>query len=196
MVKFKPRRGDILEQWVKPIAILIINFSPEGMTANLPIKYYFYKTFIKHIMGQSLVKNYIHIVFSTKHRQDLILPEFEDDLYDYLGGICRSLSCPSLIVGGYLNHIHILCRLSQKISLVQFVQKLKSNSSKWVKDKSPLFYWQDGYGAFSVSQSQVDTLIKYIKNQRQHHEQKSFKEEYIGLLKKYNVDYNEEYLWS
>lgn len=147
-------------------------------------------------MGQSLVQNYLHIVFQTKNQEALILPEFENELYDYLGGICNNLNCPSLIVGGHLNHIHVLCRLSQNIALSQFVQKIKSSSSKWVKPKSQSFYWQEGYGAFSVSQSQVETLINYIKNQHIHHQQKTFEEEYLDLLKKYNVDYKSEYLWT
>lgn len=147
-------------------------------------------------MGQSLVQNYLHIVFQTKNQEALILPEFENELYDYLGGICNNLNCPSLIVGGHLNHIHVLCRLSQNVALSQFVQKIKSSSSKWVKSKSHSFYWQEGYGAFSVSQSQVETLINYIKNQHIHHQQKTFEEEYIDLLKKYNVDYKREYLWT
>ncbi len=148
------------------------------------------------IMGQSLVQNYLHIVFQTKNQQALILPEFENDMFDYLGGTCKNLNCPSLIVGGHLDHVHILSRLSQNISLSQFVQKLKSSSSKWIKSKSPDFYWQDGYGAFSISQSHVDSLINYIKNQHIHHQHKSFKEEYIDILKKYNLEYNEEFLWS
>ena len=147
-------------------------------------------------MGQSLVQNYLHIVFQTKNHGKFILPDFEDTLYDYLGGICRSLKSPSIIVGGHVDHVHILCRLSQSISLSQFTQKIKSSSSKWVKSHSPNFFWQDGYGAFSVSQSHVDPLINYIKNQHVHHQQKTFKEEYVELLKKYNLDYNENYLWT
>lgn len=147
-------------------------------------------------MGQSLVQNYIHIVFQTKNRQKLILPKFENDLFEYLGGTCKSLNCPSIIVGGHIDHVHVLCRLSQSISLSLFVQKLKSSSSKWIKSKTPNFYWQDGYGAFSISQSQVEALTNYIKNQHIHHQQKTFKEEYIEILKKYELNFNEDYLWS
>lgn len=150
-------------------------------------------------MGQSLVKNYLHIVFSTKLRQPLILPEVEDSLFRYLGGVCRNLDSPSLVVGGYMDHIHILCLLSKKITLAKFMEELKIESSKWMKLQSPLlwnFYWQDGYGAFSVNPAQVDIVIRYIKNQRQHHQRKTFQDEYRAFLKKYKVDYDERYVWD
>lgn len=150
-------------------------------------------------MGQSLVKNYIHIVFSTKHRQPLIHPPFESELHAYLGGICNNLACQSIIVGGYTDHIHILCMLSKKIALMKLLEELKSHSSKWIKTKDKLlenFYWQDGYGAFSVNPSEVEIVINYIANQKTHHNKKSFQEEYIAFLKKYNVEYDERYVWE
>ena len=149
-------------------------------------------------MGQSLVQNYLHIVFQTKNTAPLILPEIEDSVYEYLGGICNQLDSPSITIGGHLDHVHILCRLSKNISLSEFIQKVKSSSSKLIKTKSPKsknFYWQDGYGAFSISQSQVKPLTSYIKNQHNHHQKISFKAEYIDLLKKYEMDFNENYLW-
>ncbi|MBE0391082.1 IS200/IS605 family transposase [Flavobacterium sp. PL002] len=150
-------------------------------------------------MGQSLVKNYVHIVFSTKYREALIKPPYEEELHAYLGGVCKELECPVLIVGGYTDHIHILCMLSKKIALMTLVQKLKANSSKWIKTKDKSlehFFWQDGYGAFSVNPSQVDVVINYIKNQHEHHSKKDFKEEYRGILKKYNVAFDETYVWD
>jgi putative transposase len=150
-------------------------------------------------MGQSLVKNYLHVVFSTKHRQPLILPEVEDSLFKYLGGVCRNLDSPSLVVGGYMDHVHILCMLSKKITLAKYIEELKIESSKWMKLQSPSlwnFYWQDGYGAFSVNPAQVDIVIRYIKNQRQHHQRKTFQDEYRVFLNKYNVDYDERYVWD
>ena len=149
-------------------------------------------------MPQSLAQNYLHIVFQTKNRAPLILPEIEGALYEYMGGICKNLESPSLIIGGHRDHVHILCRLSKIMSLSEFTQKIKSTSSKWVKSKSPSlnnFYWQDGYGAFSVSQSHIEVLINYIKNQHLHHQKISFKEEYLKLLTKYNVEYNPDYLF-
>lgn len=150
-------------------------------------------------MGQSLVKNYIHIIFSTKYRQPLITPEVEEELYAYLGGICNRLESPPIKIGGYTDHIHILCRLSKKTSLAKLLEEVKSHSSKWIKTKSDElknFYWQDGYGAFSVNPSQVDIVIRYIANQKEHHARKSFKDEYRAFLKKYKVEYDERYVWD
>ena len=150
-------------------------------------------------MGQSLVKNYIHIVFSTKHRQSLILPSIETELFSYLGGICNNLECHVLKVGGYKDHIHVLCMLSKKIALMKLVEQLKSNSSNWIKTKGDdfkNFYWQDGYGAFSVRPSEVEIVIKYIANQKEHRSKKTFKDEYKAVLKKYEVTYDERYVWD
>jgi len=150
-------------------------------------------------MGQSLVKNYLHIVFSTKHRQEIIHPPVEEELHAYLGGICKKLESPPLIVGGYTDHIHILCMLSKKIALMKLLEEVKSHSSKWIKSKDKNlenFYWQDGYGAFSINPSEVETVINYIANQKEHHRQKSFQEEYRAFLKKYNVEYDERYVWD
>ena len=129
-------------------------------------------------MGQSLVKNYIHIVFSTKHRQAMIQPHYEEELHSYLGGICKNLECQPIKIGGYTDHIHILCMLSKKITLIKLLEEVKSHSSKWMKTKDELlkkFYWQDGYGAFSVNPSEIDTVIAYIANQHEHHRKKHFK---------------------
>ncbi|MEO8413030.1 MAG: IS200/IS605 family transposase [Ginsengibacter sp.] len=150
-------------------------------------------------MGQSLVKNYIHIIFSTKYREALINQPVEQELHAYLGGICKNLECQPIKVGGYIDHIHILCMLSKKIALMKLVEEVKSHSSKWMKTKGDdlkNFYWQDGYGGFSVNPSQVDIVINYIANQREHHLKKDFKNEYRGFLKKYKVDYDERYVWD
>lgn len=150
-------------------------------------------------MGQSLVNNYLHIVFSTKHREALIDDVIGSELYNYLGGICKNLECSPLKVGGYNDHIHILCMLSKKITLVKLMEELKSHSSKWVKTKGEAyrnFYWQDGYGAFSVNPCEVDVVIEYISRQREHHSKKTFQEEYIAFLKKYKVEYDERYVWE
>jgi len=138
-------------------------------------------------MGQSLVKNYIHIIFSTKNREPLIHPPYKDELHSYLGGICKNLECHPIKIGGYIDHIHILCMLSKKIALVKLLEEIKSHSSKWMKTKDEslkTFYWQDGYGAFSVNPSQVDTVIDYIANQHIHHSKKTFQDEYRAFLKK------------
>ncbi|HET8866474.1 MAG TPA: IS200/IS605 family transposase [Gracilimonas sp.] len=135
-------------------------------------------------MGQSLVQNYIHIIFSTKHRQPFIKPEIEDELYAYLGGICNRMESPPIKIGGYMDHVHILCRMSKKIALIKLLEELKSHSSKWIKTKSDelkQFYWQDGYGAFSVNPSEVNVVTKYIVNQKEHHRKKTFQEEYLAF---------------
>ena len=150
-------------------------------------------------MGQSLVKNYIHIVFSTKNRQPLIHPPVEEELHTYLGGICNNLDCTAIKVGGYTDHIHILCMLSKKIALIKLIEEIKSHSSKWIKAKGAdyqSFYWQDGYGAFSVKPSEIDNVIAYINNQHEHHSEKTFQNEYLAILKEFNVEYDERYVWD
>lgn len=150
-------------------------------------------------MGQSLVKNYIHIVFSTKHRKPLIHQPVETELHSYLGGVCNKLGCQVLIVGGFTDHIHILCMLSKKIALMKLLEELKSHSSKWIKTKGDdytNFYWQDGYGAFSVNPAEVEIVINYIANQKDHHGKKTFQDEFRAFLKKYEVEYDERYVWD
>jgi putative transposase len=150
-------------------------------------------------MGQSLVRNCIHIIFSTKHRETLIHPPFEDELHNYLGGICNTLECHPIKVGGYTDHVHILCLLSKKIALIKLIEEIKKGSSKWMKTKDETlknFYWQDGYGAFSINPSQIDTVVAYIANQHEHHKKKTYQEEYKAFLKKYNVEYDERYVWD
>ncbi|MGG7467188.1 IS200/IS605 family transposase [Chryseobacterium arthrosphaerae] len=150
-------------------------------------------------MPQSLVKNYVHIVFSTKYRNDFIDEEIEQELYSYIAVLCRDFECRALQIGGTDNHIHILCRLSQKIPLMKLVQEIKAHSSKWIKTKGKKyenFFWQDGYGAFSVSEKDVQMITNYIKKQRQHHQKQDFKNELIGILEKHKMDYDEKYLWD
>ena len=150
-------------------------------------------------MGQSLVKNYVHIIFSTKNRHPFIKQEYEEELFKYLGGVCNALNCAPIQVGGYLDHVHILCLLNKNITIVKLLEELKTDSSKWMKKRSNElrnFYWQDGYGAFSVNPSQVETVVAYIKKQQEHHKAKSFQDEYRAFLKKYKVEFNEEYVWG
>ena len=150
-------------------------------------------------MGQSLNKIYIHIVFSTKHRQALIKDVIKDDLFSYIGGICRNLECHPVQICGYRDHVHILCLLSKKTTVVELLEKVKSHSSKWIKTKGngfENFYWQNGYGAFSVNPSEIEVVKNYILNQEEHHRKKSFQEEFVAFLKKYNVEYDERYVWD
>lgn len=150
-------------------------------------------------MGQSLTAVYLHIVFSTKFRQPLIVPGVEDALNKYLGGICNSLECTPVRIGGYTDHVHILCLLSRKITIAKLVMEIKSNSSRWIKtiDSSYCnFFWQDGYGAFSVSKSAVPRTIDYIARQKQHHQKQGFQTEFIHFLTSHDISYDEKYIWE
>ena len=120
-------------------------------------------------MSQSLVKNYIHLVFSTKYREPLINVAIESDLYAYLIGICNQLECQPVKIEGFPDHIHILYLLSKKIPLIKLVEELKSHSSQWIKTKGDHYlnlFWQGGYGTFSVNPPEIDLNVKYIENQK------------------------------
>ena len=150
-------------------------------------------------MPQSLVKNYLHIVYSTKNRQPLIDKEIQNDLYAYIGGICKNMECHPVIIGGYVDHVHILCLLSRKVALMKLLEETKSHSSKWIKTKGNKytnFYWQNGYGAFSVNPAEVEIVKKYIDGQEEHHSRTTFQEEYRAFLRKYQVEYDERYVWD
>lgn len=150
-------------------------------------------------MGQSLVQNYIHIIFSTKFRKPYINSKIESELHAYIGGVCNELDSQVIAVGGYTEHIHILCMLSKKIALMELVQKVKANSSRWIKSKGSAFRdfsWQNGYAVFSVRPVETERLVNYIKNQHEHHRIKNFKQEYMEFLKDYQSDFNEKYIWE
>jgi len=151
-------------------------------------------------MPQSLAQIYLHIVFSTKHRRPFLFdPALRAETHKYLGGTCRDLDSPSLVVGGVEDHIHILCRFSRTQTVAVLVRELKRESSKWIKTKDTGlqdFHWQDGYGAFSISPGHVEALRAYIANQEEHHKRESFQDELRRLLKKYGVDYDERYVWD
>jgi len=150
-------------------------------------------------MPQSLSKVYVHITFSTKNRQNIIDNEIKNKLFEYLGGICKKLECNPVKVGGYKNHVHILCILSKKVTQIKLLEEVKKSSSKWIKTQSTKysnFYWQDGYGIFSVNPSEIDVVEKYIENQEEHHKTKTFQDEYRAFLKKYEVEYDERYVWD
>ncbi len=150
-------------------------------------------------MPQSLVKNYIHITFSTKYRYPFIDDHIKEELFNYLGGICKNLECNPVIIGGYKDHVHILCLLSRKIALMKLIEELKTHSSKWIKTKGrsyQKFYWQNGYGAFSVNPQKTDIVKNYILTQEEHHKKKTFQEEYRLFLEEYGIDYDERYVWD
>ena len=116
-----------------------------------------------------------------------------------MGGICNELECYPVQIGGYYDHVHILCSLSKKITVMKLLEEIKKSSSKWIKTKGDEysgFYWQDGYGAFSVSQLELDTICEYIKNQIEHHNSQTFQEETRLLFKKYGLEFDEKYFWD
>jgi len=150
-------------------------------------------------MPQSLVKNYIHITFSTKNRHSFIDEQIKDELFGYLGGICKNLECNPLIVGGHRDHVHILCLLSRKIALMKLIEEIKTHSSKWIKTRSKhykKFYWQYGYGGFSIHPAQTEVVKNYIVTQEEHHRKVTYKEEYRTFLKEYDIQYDERYEWD
>jgi REP element-mobilizing transposase RayT len=150
-------------------------------------------------MPQSLSKVYVHITFSAKNRFPFIDNEIEQELWNYLGGICKALECNPIRVGGYNDHVHICCILSKKITQVKLLEEIKKESSKWIKTKGSQyekFYWQDGYAIFSVNPFEIEKVVEYIENQKEHHKKCTFQEELLAFLKKYNVEYDERYLWN
>ncbi|MGI8493797.1 MAG: IS200/IS605 family transposase [Pyrinomonadaceae bacterium] len=150
-------------------------------------------------MPQSIVKMLAHIVFSTKNRGDLIYPEIENGLFGYIHGIVENNRAKLIIANGTTNHIHLLVSLPTKIDIPALVGDIKRDSSSWVKKQDSTldnFYWQRGYGAFSVGQLEIEVVKRYIANQKEHHKKKDFKTEYRGFLRKYDVDFDEQYVWD
>ncbi|NOY42947.1 MAG: IS200/IS605 family transposase [Planctomycetes bacterium] len=150
-------------------------------------------------MSQSLSNVLLHIVFSTKNRQQWIDTKLEQELFPYIAKICNELDCPIHKVGGTDDHIHIACSLARTVEISKLLATIKANSSRWIKSKGSHvenFSWQNGYGVFSVGQSQLDSLKKYIAGQREHHRRETFQDEFRKLLFKYQVDYDERYVWD
>jgi putative transposase len=150
-------------------------------------------------MPQSLAKVYIHVIFSTKNRESLIAPTWRDELFHVMGGAANHLGCQSLLVGGVEDPVHMLFQLGRTISLADAISKIKSTASLWVNQTRGLdrpFHWQSGYAAFSVSQSHVDTVRDYIQRQPERHAKQSFQDELRDWLKKYEIEWDERYLWD
>jgi putative transposase len=140
-----------------------------------------------------------HLVWSTKHRKPQISEEFRDRLFEYIGGILRGHGGKLLAAGGMPDHVHLLADISKQQAIADAVRDIKSNSSGWIHDTFPRharFAWQTGYGAFTVSFSKTDTVKRYILNQAKHHSRITFQEEFIELLNRHEIDFNERYLWA
>jgi REP element-mobilizing transposase RayT len=151
------------------------------------------------ILSQTLVSLLVHLVFSTKNRADFITPDIEPDLFAYLSGTLNHHESRCLAIGGTANHVHLLVSMSKNVALSALVGELKKGSSKWIKTKGARFRnfgWQDGYGAFSIGESNVAALKKYISRQKEHHRVRTFESELLSLLERYGVEYDERYLWG
>jgi len=150
-------------------------------------------------MGSTLTNLLYHFVFSTKNRENSLLDSFRDRLYSYLGGIILGEKGTLIKIGGMKDHVHILAKFPHSLTVANMLQRIKGNSSKWINEKKFLprhFYWQRGYGAFSVSESMANTVASYIEHQENHHQTITFKQEFLKLLEKHNIPYDERYLWD
>ena len=150
-------------------------------------------------MAQSLSRVFVHVTFSTKDRCPLIDDGIKEELWAYIGGVCNALECKSIRTGGYNDHIHVCCILSRKVAQTKLLEEIKKESSKWIKSKGERyrdFYWQEGYGIFSVNPSEVEKVVEYIDGQHEHHKRRTFQEELLAFLNKYKVEYDERYLWT
>lgn len=151
-------------------------------------------------MSQSLCRNYLHTVFSTKNRVAFLKDAaFRARTHAYLAGICKNMDSPELIIGGVADHVHLLCRFSKNLAVADFLRDLKKDSTKWVRRGQPGladFHWQSGYGAFSVSPSHLPALTRYIRDQEDHDRKVSYQDEFRRLCRKYGVVLDERYAWD
>jgi REP element-mobilizing transposase RayT len=150
-------------------------------------------------MPQSLAKVYLHEIFSTKNREPVLLDDWRDELFRVMGGATKNLGCQSLIVGGTVDHVHMLFQLNRTITMADAIGKIKSTSSAWVNQNragSTAFHWQAGYAVFSVSQSNVEAVREYIRRQVEHHANQSFQDELREWLRRYEIEWDERYVWD
>jgi REP element-mobilizing transposase RayT len=149
---------------------------------------------------QSLAQIYVHLIFSTRQREPLLADgAFRKQTHAYLAGICQHLDSAAVVIGGVADHVHILNRLGRTVDVASLVREIKRDSSKWIKENDPRlggFHWQADYGAFSVSPSHVDALVRYIEAQEEHHQVVSFQDEFRRICKKYGVEIDERYVWD
>jgi REP element-mobilizing transposase RayT len=151
-------------------------------------------------MPQSLSRIWLHLVFSTKQRRAYLQnPEIREEMFRMLGHHAGEADCPPARVGGWIDHVHVLCGLSRTIAVADFVEVLKRETSKWAKRRAPdlaTFQWQNGYGAFSVSQSLMDQVVDYIERQSEHHGRMTFQEEFLAICAKHGVTVDDRYVWD
>jgi REP element-mobilizing transposase RayT len=150
-------------------------------------------------MASTLTNLLVHVVFSTKGREPIITDKYQARLHAYIGGIIRNEGAKLLSIGSMPDHVHLAIKIRSNQPLSELVRKIKANSSKWINENQfcrNKFFWQNGYGGFSVSASQINKVRSYIENQAEHHKSKTFKEELIEILDKHGVDYDLKYLWD
>jgi REP element-mobilizing transposase RayT len=147
-------------------------------------------------MSHSCAQNIIHLVFSTKERRKLISAEFQPALWAYVAGVCKKNEIFVYAVGGMDDHIHSLIQIPAPLALAKAVLAIKSNSSRWTHERGQKVEWQEGYGAFSVSASNVSTVERYIRNQAAHHRKMSFEEEFVALLRKHGVEFDTKFVFG
>ena len=150
-------------------------------------------------MPQSLSQLYVHLIFSTKHREPMLLSPVREPLHAYLATVLKNQDSPALKVGGMSDHVHALFRLSKNFSLAKIVEEVKTSSSKWIKTQGRAFanfHWQSGYGGFSVSAADVEEVVEYIAQQETHHRAVSFQDEFRKLLEAHGIGYDERYVWD
>ena len=180
------KRRQRLAAGVSPQSISIQKLAAKAATA------------VEVIVGSFTQLTY-HVVFGTKYRRSSIVDEMQERLYEYIGGIIRSKNGQTIEIGGMPDHIHILARLSPTIAVSDVVRDIKANSSKWMNElieTTQAFEWQKGYGAFTVSYSQIPAVRRYLQNQREHHSKRSFQDEYIEFIKRHGIEFRMEYLFE
>ena len=150
-------------------------------------------------MANTYTHIYIHVVFAVKQRENLINAEWREELFKYIAGILRNQGIKLIAIGGVEDHVHILFGMRPTIALSDLVRDVKAGSSKFINEQKFVhgkFYWQEGFGAFSYSRSQIDEVAKYVLSQEKHHAGKSFKDEYLALLNRFEVEYDDRYLFD
>jgi len=188
MIKIKPWRGGIGFAVIKNKKSVKEN----PWLSNFPRR--------RNTMGQSLSRILLHIIFSTKNRFAFLIDKRNQlQMHAYLASVFNENDCRAIEVGGVKDHVHILCLLSRNQTIGEIVKKAKANSSSWAKTlggRCEKFAWQSGYGVFSIHQSQIESARKYIHGQEEHHRRKTFQEEYLEILREYQVAYDERYVWE
>jgi putative transposase len=150
-------------------------------------------------MAQSLSKVVLHIIFSTKDRESWLDSDVRPRMHAYLAAVCRDLGAQLVRVGGVADHVHIVTTLPRTLSQAQMIERIKKVSSKWIKTLDARyrgFFWQRGYGVFSVSPSQLDAVLQYVDTQQEHHRTRTFQDEYRELLRRHGIDFDERYVWD